>query len=233
MRNKKIVNIGDIFLSWRVIELINPKKYRYKCKCTECGIEREFVKYNLLKGSYAPCKKCGHKKLANIPLIKKHWNCELNGAIFDNPENFSLTQSYWFVCDNGHNFKSSIKDFRLDRCIACTEYPPNHPSKTEAKEFALQYFRTVSSVKELEHYLIYISEFNVVLHLHESDRYSLSRTYFKSENEIIAELDLINNTKSKLQKVDIGFIQVPLSKNLKDNVDTFKQLMIQLIHRFN
>ena len=73
----------------------------------------------------------------------------------------------------------------------------------------------------------------MVLHLHESDRYSLSRTYFKSENEIIAELDLINNTKSKLQKVGIGFIQVPLSKKLKDNVDIFKQLMIQLIHRFN
>ncbi len=233
MRNKKPFKLGDTFLTWVVQELVNPKKYRYLCKCSECGQEKEFIKYNLLKGSYAPCKKCGHKKVRNIPLIKDHWNSELNGAIFDNPENFSLTQSYWFICDNGHNFKSSIKDFRLDRCLGCTENPPNHPSKIQAKEYAIQYFKSVSSVKELEFNMLFLEAFDTVITLVEEDRYVNYRNYFSSEEEMLKEISVSKRLEQHLKSQGFDFIQVKLGRNLKNNVDTFKELMIQLVQRFD
>lgn len=233
MRIKKPFNIGDIFLSWKVIDLVNPKKYRYLCRCTECGQEKEFIKYNLLKGSYAPCKRCGHKKIKNIPLIKKHWNSELNEVIFNNPEHFSLTQSYWFICDKGHNFKSSIKDFRLNRCLGCIENPPNHPSKVQAKEYATQYFRSVGNVKELDHYMLLIEAFNTVIALVEDDRYVNYRNYFSSEEEMLNEISIVKRMEQAIKVQGFDFIQVKLGSNLKNNVDIFKELMIQLVQRFD
>lgn len=231
MRNKKIINIGETFLSWEVIGLADPKKYKYKVKCTECGKEREFIKYNLLKGSYAPCKTCGYKKIKNIPLIKKHWNYELNGLMFKNPENFSLTHSYWFCCDKGHNFKSSIKDFDLSRCLGCHENPPNHPSKVEAREYALQYFNTVTIVEEPQPFLLYLDIFKTFIYLVEDDRFATYSNYFKSEAEMLEEIKLINHLNYTTSKDGLGFIKVEITRNLKENVDIFKELMLKLIHR--
>lgn len=231
MRKKKSISIGEVFLSWEVIELVNPKKYRYKVRCTECGKEREFIKYNLLKGSYAPCKTCGHKKITNITLIKRHWNYELNGMIFDNPENFSLTQSYWFICNEGHNFKSSIKDFNLDRCLGCHENPPNHPSKVQAKEYAIQYFKTVTRVDEPQPFLLYLELFRTFIYLVEDDRFATYSNYFKSEAEMLEEIKFIKQLNYATSKDGLGFIKVEIARNLKDNVDKFKELMVELIHQ--
>jgi len=231
VRNKKIINIGETFLSWEVIGLANPKKYRYKVKCTECSVEREFIKYNLLKGSYAPCKTCGYKKVKNIPLIKRHWNCELNGIIFDKPENFSLTQSYWFICNKGHNFKSNIKDFELNRCLGCYENPPNHPSKVQAREYALQYFKTVTTVNEPHQFLLYLESFKTFLYLVEEDRFTTYSNYFKSETEMAEEIKFIKQLDYMTSKDGLNFVQVSVAKNLKDNVDKFKELMVKLVHR--
>lgn len=232
MRVKKIVNIGDIFLSWKVTELVNPKKYRYKCRCTECGIEKEFVKYNLLKGTYAPCRVCGHKKLTNIPLLKKHWNTELNEAIFDNSGNLSLTKSYWFICNKGHNFKSSIKDFKLERCLGCIENPPNHPSKIEAKEYAVQLFSNISLAYPLDNFLIYLYDLNTFLYLIESDRFERYSNYFSSEKEMIEELEYTSYIRSKIESGGHRFVRVDLEKDLKKNVDIFKEVMILLTQGF-
>lgn len=231
MRDKKNIEIGEVFLSWEVIELVNPKKYRYKCRCTECGKEKEFIKYNLLKGSYAPCRTCGHKKLKNIPLIKKHWNCELNGAIFDKPESFSLTQSYWFICNKGHNFKSSIKDLKLERCLGCHENPPNHPSKIQAREYALQYFKTVTRVEEPQPFLLYLELFKTFIYLVEADRFTTYSNYFKSETEMLNEIRFIKQLEYTTSKDGLGFVQILASRNLRDNVDNFKELMVRLVHQ--
>lgn len=231
MRNKKNISIGETFLSWEVIELVNPKKYRYKVRCTECGKEREFIKYNLLKGSYAPCKTCGHKKIRNIPLIRKHWNCELNGVIFDKPENFSLTQSYWFICNEGHNFKSSIKDFKLERCLGCHENPPNHPSKVQAREYAIQYFKTVTRVDEPQQFLLYLELFKTFVYLVEEDRFTTYSNYFKSEAEMLDEIRFVKQLKHMTSKDGLNFVSVMVAKNLKDNVDRLKALMIELVHQ--
>ena len=233
MRIKKILNIGDTFLTWEVKELINPKKYRYKCVCTDCGQSKEFIKYNLLKGSYAPCKKCGHKKIRNIPSIQKHWNSELNGTIFTSPEHFSLTQSYWFICNKGHNFKSNIKDFTPNKCLGCLEVPPNHPSKVQAKEYALQYFKVLGRVIECEPFLLYIKEYNTAIYIVEEDRYTSYRNYFDSEIAMLNEFDRVTNLERELTKKGTNFIIQKVGKNLKNNVDRFKELMIRLVHELD
>lgn len=233
MKTRKIMNIGDVFLTWEVKELVNPKKYRYKCVCTDCGQSREFIKYNLLKGSYAPCKKCGHKKIGNIPLIKKHWNSELNGTIFTSPEHFSLTQSYWFICNKGHNFKSSIKDFSLDRCLGCSEVPPNHPSKIQAKEYAIQYFKVLGRVVEYKPFLLYIKERNIALYIVEEDRYTSYKNYFESEGAMLKEFEMVLGLEREFSKIGAKFIVQKVEKNLKNNVDIFKELMIRLVHELD
>lgn len=228
MNKKNTIEIGDMFLSWKVVCVSNSKKYRYKVRCIECGKEREFIKYNLLKGSYAPCKGCGHKKLKNIPLIKKHWNCELNGTIFDNPENFSLTQSYWFVCNQGHNFKSSIKDFKLERCLGCHENPPNLPSKVLAKEYIIRYFKGITEVLEPQPFLLYLRGLKVFIFLSESDRFLNYSNYFKTDTEMLDELEHINNLKQIAAKDNVRFIKFDTDKSFKKNVDRFKDLVIEL-----
>lgn len=228
MRIKRQLNFGDIFLTWEVIELVNPKKYRYLCRCTECGIEKEFIKYNLLKGSYSPCKKCGHKKIKNIPLIKKHWNCELNGVLFDNPENFSLTQSYWFLCAEGHNFKCSIKDFSLNRCTSCKEHPPIHPTKIKTKEFIFRYFKAITSVSEIGDFTLMIPEFNLVIHLEEDDRYRNHRNYFSGEAAMLKDIDYVKNLELTCKDDGIEFKKLHIGKNFKNNIDTFRSLMVEL-----
>ena len=229
MRIKRKLNIGDTFLTWKVEKLVNPKKYRYLCRCTECGQEKEFIKYNLLKECYAPCKKCGYKKIKNIPLIKKHWNSELNGTTFSNPEEFSLTQSYWFICEKGHNFKSNIKDFKLERCLGCIEAPPNHPSKIQAKQYALQYFKSTGSVRELNYNMLLIETFNVVLTLVEDDRYTSYRNYFCNEEEMLREISNTKRIEQDLRASGYEVVSVKTKKNLKENVDTFKKLMLQWV----
>lgn len=232
MRSKRVLNIGQTFLSWKVIELVNPKKYRYKVRCIECGKEREFIKYNLLKGSYAPCKTCAHKKIKNTSLIRRHWNCELNESVFDKPERFSLTQSYWFICNNGHNFKSSIKDFDLERCLGCKEHPPNHPSKTQAKEYAIQYFKTITKVEEPKQFLLYLESFKTFIYIVEEDRFTSYSNYFNSEFEMLGELDYINHLSNAASQKGLDFIKIEVSKNFKKNVDIFKGLMLQLTCHF-
>lgn len=229
MKKNRQLNIGDIFLSWEVIELINPKKYRYRCRCTECGIEKEFIKYNLLKGSYAPCKKCGYKKIKNISLIKDHWNSELNGAIFDNPQNFSLTQSYWFICDKGHNFKSSIKDFNTSRCLGCIQTLPHASYKLQAKEFALQYFKILGTIYEVDDYSLMIPDYKVLLNLIEEDRFTNYRNYFETEEAMINDINKLTELEQSCKINDIKFIQIKLKKDFKNNVDTFENTMLSLV----
>lgn len=230
MRIKRVLNIGDKFLTWEVIRLVNPKKYRYLCKCKVCGVEREFIKYNLLRGSYAPCKKCGHKEIGNVATIKKHWNYELNGVIFDKPENFKLTQSYWFKCNKGHNFKSSIKDFSLSRCLSCNEQPPNHPSKYQIKEYIIQFLSKITRIKEHDNFNIELIDFKTIIHLVEVDRYSSYRNYFDSDSSMVDEITKVKSIENNFKSLGYNYLEFKVEKKLKTNVDNFIFFMVDLIH---
>lgn len=231
-KTSKNFKIGDTFLTWIVEECVNPKKYRYRCRCSECNVEREFIKYNLLRGSYAPCKKCGHTKVKDLHIIRKHFNCELNGSVFTDPKDFSLTQSYWFVCNKKHNFKSSIKDFTLDRCLSCQTPLRNAPAKVEAYEYALQYFKSIfNSVIELDKHTIILQDISVAVSIVENDRYTNHRTYFGGEGELLEEVMYFKDLKSKLISQGFKYETFQTENNLKNNVDNLKQLVIRLVHK--
>lgn len=226
-KTSKQFNIGDKFLSWEVVECVEPKKYRFLCRCS-CGNERVFYKYNLLKGSYAPCKSCGYSKLANTSAIKKHWNCELNGALFTKPHDFSLTQSYWFICDKGHNFKSSIKDFKLDRCLGCKNKTSEDSSKTQTIEFALQLFSSFCNDIVNDDNFLFVSDLNLAISFNEIDRFDSYRNYFDSEEALIKEITTLKTLENKAKEKGYNYVDFKVEKSLDKNVDTLKQLMVSL-----
>lgn len=185
-----------------------------------------------MNGKYAPCKKCGHKKISNVPLIRKHWNCELNGKVFLDPAQFNLTQSYWFICNKGHNFKSSIKDFDLCKCRGCIEHPPNHPSKTQTMEFLHQYFDSFTDVIEYEGFILAVPLLKVAIHLHENDRYKSHRNYFNNEEEMLNEVLEIKAFEKDLRMLGFDFTTFEVEKNFKDNVDKLRNLMVTLVQHY-
>lgn len=225
--SKKSFNIGDKFLSWEVIECVNPKKYRYLCRCS-CGKEREFNKYNLLRGSYAPCKECGHAHLSNTALIRKHWNTELNGQHFTKAQDFNLSTSYWFICENGHNFKSTIKDFALHKCLSCkNEFKSNTP-RMMLMEFATALFQKIYGEVRIEGFAVIVPKAKKSFYIIESDRFSNYRNYYKSEDDMVN--DSVNIRKSQMDLIGLGYVTRTFnlsSKSFKKNVDSFTKFVIE------
>lgn len=129
----KIVKIGELFHTWEVKS--QAEGYNYNCKCIECGSEKVINKYNLLRNTYAICRKCGVKSIleSNIDEILKYWNKDLNGSyttqeILENP-----TATYWFTCSKGHNFRKTIRDFTPETCPTCKKLKKPEP-KTSIKK---------------------------------------------------------------------------------------------------
>lgn len=228
-RKSKPFNIGDTFFSWVVVECINPKKYRFLCRCSCCGAEKEFYKYNLLRGTFAPCKTCGHLSVKHTALLRKHWNSDLNGTIFTKPQHFSLTQSYWFVCDNGHNFKSTIKDFSLDKCLGCKTRLKDDSLRTNYLDYAYKLFTCIyDDVKVEDIYSLVIEDERVVLMFVESDRFKSHRLYYGSESEFVNDLTKYKFSKKKWLSEGYRAIEVPLRDNLLENVDTIERIVLEL-----
>lgn len=228
-KTKKQFNIGDKFLSWEVISCVDSKKYRYLCRCC-CGSEKIFNKYNLLRGSYAPCKNCDSAKLTNISSLKKYWNSELNGVTFTRPQNLSLTKSYWFMCDNKHNIRSTIKDFSVERCLGCKTNIKSSFHREQAYEYALQLFRSIFDNVYIEHYSIVIRDIKVAILAIEKDRFDSYRNYYNSEDEYIKDLTKFQMLKQFYKSNNYSIFDIRLENNLEKNVDTLKQLVLQLTH---
>lgn len=116
---KTDVAIGDKFGTWTVIKASSDdnKKYNYNylCRC-DCGAEKEFSKYNLLRGKQAVCKKC-----LETTSDKEKYNQFLkmisNKGIVSETENIDANVEYLLKCDVGHGFKSSLKKF--NGCPVC------------------------------------------------------------------------------------------------------------------
>lgn len=227
MESKKSFNIGDMFMSWKVIAPVPNKKYRYLCRCIECKSEKEFLKYNLLNGMYSHCKKCAPNFIKNIPEIRKHWNTELNGVVFTKPQDFDLSKSYWFLCSSGHNYKSSIKYFSETECPQCSE----KVFDSNIKDLTFEYFKLLlksmyNPVTILEYYTIVVPATNKVYRLLESNRYSDHFLYFKNQSEAIKELDHISKSNKQLKDEGYEIIQIFVEDKILKNVDTIEKIML-------
>ena len=228
-KSKKQFNIGDKFLSWEVISCEDPKKYRYLCRCS-CGSEKVFNKYNLLRGSYAPCKNCDSAKLSNVAYLRRYWNSELNGVTFTRTQDFSLTQSYWFMCDNKHNIKSTIKDFSVERCLGCKTNIKSSFYREQAYEYALQLFRSIFDNVYIESYSIVIGDLKVAIIAIEKDRFDSYRNYYNNEAEFIRDATKLQMLKQFYKSNGYTIFDIKLENNLEKNVDIFRNLMVQLTH---
>ena len=69
------------------------------------------------------------------------------------------------------------------------------------------------------------------MYLVEEDRFTTYSNYFKSEAEMLDEIRFIKQLKHMTSKDGLNFVSVMVAKNLKDNVDRLKALMIELVHQ--
>ena len=228
MRKNKDDFIGRKFLCWEVIKENNDKKYYYTCKC-ECGNKKQFYKYNLLKGSFSLCPTCGNANIKNISIIRKHWNIELNGCLFSNINHFDINKSYWFICNNNHNFKSSIKDFTLSRCLSCKNENNEHSSLTTCFEFSLQLFRKFfKDIVACDNNIAYISSKNLAICFHEENRFSNFRQYYKNELEYLTHMEHIKIVENNFLYDGKEFKYFSVSKNFLENVENLEKLVLKL-----
>lgn len=230
----KSFDIGDMFLSWKVIERVEPmNKYRYKCSCAGCGEEKIFSKYNLLLGKYAPCRTCarGYIKLTNN--MKENWNSELNGFPIDRLEFLSPSKSYWFLCSNGHNYKSSIKAFNSSKCSSCSNgSSSSNNMNSVAYELLFEtmlHLYAASTIKKYKDNVIIVESLGTALILNESDRFTSYRNYYSCEKEYLVAVEEYKALEMELRNQGYKIVPVGTKKTLAENVDNTKEIVLQLL----
>lgn len=116
---KTNVAIGDKFGTWTVIKASSDtsKKYNYNyiCRC-DCGAEKEFSKYNLLRDKQAVCKKC-LDKTTDKEKYNEFLKMISNKGIISITNDIDVDVEYLLKCDKGHSFKSTFKKF--NGCPVC------------------------------------------------------------------------------------------------------------------
>lgn len=230
MKNKKI-NIGDTFLSWKVKEPDSNKRYYYICECVECGAIRSFCKYNLLKGSYAPCRKCGHKSIGNISKIRRYWNPELNESVFTKIQDYNLTSSFWFLCPNGHNFKSTLKDFNLKNCLSCASNLKSDTAKTQILEYSYSFFKHFCQSVKIDNDCLTVEELRLIIYFVEQDKFTSYRNYFKNESDMFKYINHINLYKANITNSGYTFLEVTITENLNNNIAELNSHLSNTIFR--
>ncbi|GAA0071685.1 hypothetical protein UT300003_32100 [Clostridium sardiniense] len=223
---KKDFNIGDKFSSWKVVECADPKKYRYLCRCIGCGTEKTFIKYHLLNGSYSICKSCAPATIKNINKIRYHWNVELNGTPFTKPQDFDLNRPYWFVCNNFHNFRCSIKDFSVSHCLGCKGKERDSNNKLMVYTVATRVLGAMTDIEEHEDFWIVSRALKFALHITEGDKFSNFRKYFSSENEMFTYLNQSKATADKFSEEGLLVKKLQLENNFEKDIDNFKQSVL-------
>ncbi|EOU2097113.1 hypothetical protein C0L75_03070 [Clostridium perfringens] len=228
-RSRKNFNIGDTFLTWKVIKCVDSKKYRFLCRCS-CGNEKVFYKYNLLRNSFSCCKECNNFTPPNLSILKNFWNYELNGSLTSKIQNVNFNQPYWFICEKGHNFKSSIKDFSLSKCKSCSCNLKSDKFRIEMMEYAFSFLSEIIPKQHLEktNDLIYIHPLKLTLSFLESDRFTTYRNYYSNEKEFLDHCTLLKKLELESYQKAYKFTTLEVKENFKSNVDTITNLVLSL-----
>lgn len=234
-RLKQPFNIGDKFLTWIVQERIEPKnKYRYKCVCEVCGATKEFNKYSLLKGKYTPCRACVSQYMSIDKDMKRLWNCTLNGFVLNSIRDISITKKYWFLCEHGHNYKASYKNFKATTCPVCSNNQSTHPCRIEAYEIAYKFFSKIYGSKEVtkeDNFILVIEPLELAIAFYEEDRYTSYSKYYKNETEFINDATLLKQTESGFKKLGFKFNHCKVPKSFKKSVDDISSIVLQCVYQ--
>lgn len=108
--SKRIVEIGDVFGSWKVIGLeINERKYNYNyiCKC-DCGNKKVIRKDKLVNFTFPKCEKCLNNGIIDrkMDIIRSRWNTLVNGKLV--LSDLDVLKSYSWKCEHGHIYQSNL-----------------------------------------------------------------------------------------------------------------------------
>lgn len=111
---------GSIWGTWEVIgELYKPndKRIYKKCRCIDCGTEKDIVKTILVKRT-PKCPKCGSVSLLDTKrdLIERRYDRLLNKKSID--ELSTVTKTLWFKCEKGHSYQSTVLALE-EKCPIC------------------------------------------------------------------------------------------------------------------
>lgn len=226
----KKFDIGQVFLGWEVVEEADHINYRYKCRCVSCGKVKIFNKYTLTRGRFSPCKDCGHKFI-NVDLIRKHWNTELNGKVFDDPEKFNIDRKYWFICDNNHSFKSALKNFSLDNCEHCNYEIKEGRVREENFEITQIYFKKLfDGVETIKPNILVIEDVKLLIIVNENDRHTNYKNYYKDESsfldEFMNEKDIELLYKAKGFKIKRLWVDEKLENTLVSIENIVKEIIL-------
>lgn len=230
---KKNFDIGSRFSTWEVIELVDSKRYKYLCRCVDCGNTKIFNKYYLIKGNYGLCKGCNPTINKDVKIIARHWNSELNGQPFTKLQDLDMGKNYWFICNKFHNFKSTIKNFSLDRCCSCKDNTSNSNDKI------LLYNSTLLAAKDLykevtnKEYYIVINDIKALILFREKDLDTSFRNYFSSESKYLEYLQEEKSIKEEYIKEGFKIYIIKVEKNYKENIDSVGKLMLEFSHSKN
>lgn len=121
-KTKLVIEIGDKFNSWQVVDNLKKENYNYKhtCKCIKCGRIKEINKYSLLNRTYAICPCGGETELVSrLDVYERYWNSDLNGFEFTPDVLKQPSKPYWFTCSYGHNVRKTLGNFNPSNCPKC------------------------------------------------------------------------------------------------------------------
>lgn len=116
----QIGETGTVWGTWEVIgELHKPndKRIYKRCRCIDCGAEKDIVKTILVKRT-PKCPNCGSLSLLETKkdLIERRYDRLLNKKPISQIS--TVTKTLWFKCDKGHNYQSTILTLD-DKCPIC------------------------------------------------------------------------------------------------------------------
>lgn len=228
MRKIENLKIGEVFGTWKVVSLIDSKNHIYKCKCEDCGNEKEYSKYILRYNKYGLCKSCNPKIFRNLNKIKIHWNSELNKTPFTKLQDFNPAKKYWFICNNNHNFKSNLKDFSLENCCSCRDKVKGSHEKELFFSTAISLCTDLYDSIEIIDYNIKIPSIKALIVFSDEDKDTAFKKYYKSEVEYIKALEKQENIISSFEQEGYIVYNVFIVNNYEKNIDTISKLMVNL-----
>lgn len=224
------VSVGSRVDTWEVLEIYDKKtKTRLvkmcRCKCYICGAEKNLEYHVLRKHKSTVCNRCYNSLVED--QIKKYWNEELNKKPFN--LNLSSVRSYWFNCPNGHIFKSSIRDFSLDKCSFCQ-------SKTKERLadayllFLKKYFDSFMPKsnfvlsKGLVNY-IYLKKFKSYIIIEEGDFKQNFKSYLGSENKFLDYQQELMSLRNSAQLENKQIYYLKLNNLSSVNLNRFENIL--------
>lgn len=228
MRRIENLKIGELFGTWKVVSLIDSKKHLYKCKCVDCGNEKEYNKYILRYNKYGLCKACNPKIVRNLSKIKIHWNSELNKTPFTKVQDFNPGKRYWFICNNNHNFKSTLKDFSLKNCCSCRDKLSGSQDKdlffASTKSLCSDLFDHIETFD----YNIKIPSIKALIVFSDEDKDSAFKKYYKSEIDYLKAVEKQENIITSFEQEGYTVYEIFIVNNYQKNIDTISRLMVKL-----